>query len=423
MYVKRLKINNFRCFESVELTLNYPGMAGTAELQHAGNVNLFLGANGSGKSSIFKALPLAVLAPVIKSSGLNADYFVRRKPHEELEDGDGNPILIKDRANIEAHLVLNEIDTKSLTVARDTIIGYTVIERTGDVEEIISIAFNDADLWQNIFYDDSPAFFLTAYGANRRTERPSGYSEGNRSPRYHRVAGQFEEYVGMVPFSLAHLQLKETRYLDEAVTIVNGLLPDEVRLTGAIDGQRRPLFNCDGIRMPFDALSDGYRTFIGWVWDLLYQLSGLKTSSRRRRKLIDFTGVVIVDEIDLFLHPEWQRTLLGQISQTFPNLQFLFSSHSPLVAGSVDAQNIFVLGDHKVEQYQEDIYGLTANQVLTSSYFGLRSTRAPMTGTLADAARRTLGFADPASLGQQAESEDTEVQDQVRRMLEEIRSR
>ena len=94
--------------------------------------------------------------------------------------------------------------------------------------------------------------------------------------------------------------------------------------------------------------------------------------------------MVVVDEIDLFLHPEWQRRVVAQVSEAFPRLQFLLSTHSPLVAGTLEAKNIYVLdtqdGNAVVEQYQENIYGLTANQVLTSSYFGLHSTRAPGAG-------------------------------------------
>ncbi len=201
----------------------------------------------------------------------------------------------------------------------------------------------------------------------------------------------------MVPFTYATLQLREIGYWEQARDLLNKLLPEEVQLTDRIDSQKRPLFDRSGIPLPFPALSDGFRTFVGWVWDMLYQIALVQPPSEERRSLVDQTGVVIVDEIDLFLHPEWQRFVIEQVATTFPNLQFLFSSHSPLVAGTLESKNIFVLeadddGAAVVKQYEEDIYGLTANQVLTSSYFGLASTRAPGTGTLSDMAARSLGF-------------------------------
>jgi predicted ATP-binding protein involved in virulence len=104
----------------------------------------------------------------------------------------------------------------------------------------------------------------------------------------------------------------------------------------------------------------------------------------QNHRLTDISGVVIVDEIDLFLHPEWQRFVIEKIAEAFPKLQFCFSTHSPLVAGTLEPENIFVMetdsnGITIVDQYRENIHGLTANQILTSSYFGLSSTRAPGT--------------------------------------------
>jgi len=69
-------------------------------------------------------------------------------------------------------------------------------------------------------------------------------------------------------------------------------------------------------------------------------------------------------------------------SQTLPNLQFVLSTHSPIVAGTLSAKNIFVLemddsGASTVQQLEENIHGLDADQILLSSYFNLRSSRAP----------------------------------------------
>ena len=139
------------------------------------------------------------------------------------------------------------------------------------------------------------------------------------------------------------------------------------------------LYEVNGVEVPFGALSDGFRAYIGWITDLLYHVSAGGLSST---KLVDSRGIVLVDEIDLNLHPEWQRTVCSTISKVLPNLQFVFSTHSPIVAGSLEKENIFVMetepsGASKVSQYQEGIYGLDADQVLLSPYFNLESTRAP----------------------------------------------
>ena len=425
MYVKRLVIRNFRCFGDTEIELNYTGRRATKHRpvpSRLKNVNLLLGGNGSGKSSVFKALALGVLAPIIRNSGFQAEYLVQRKPGSSLSAPVGNG-PVKENAEIRAYLELHDEDASGIPAQPHTIVGQAVIERTGDFEDIVSTAHNNPDLWERIFYNDSAAFFLVGYGASRRTERPEGYSESSRSPRYQRVANLFEEHVGLSPFQYGYLQLKDLGFLDEARAILNTLLPDDVRLTEQTDGRKQLLFDHAGVLLPFSALSDGYRAFVGWVWDLLLQMGKVRPPGRSR--VCEFTrlrGVVIVDEIDLFLHPGWQRVVIEQVAGTFPRLQFLFSSHSPLIAGGLEAANIFVPEDGKVTQYAEDVYGLTANQVLTSSYFGLRSTRAPLTGTLDVSANRSLGL-EPKNeeiYDAQAEPNDAalDAKERVRRMRE-----
>jgi predicted ATPase len=399
LYVKNLTIQNFRCFSEAKIELNYPGRRATARHPSAKrdpNVNLFLGDNASGKSSVFRALTLGVLAPVISSSGLQADYLVRREPDAQPSATD-EAMLDKRTAKIRATIHLDTVDTDLPESENHDVIGTAMINRHGDVEAIVILPVDNEKLWNRIFFNDSPAFFIVGYGASRRTERPEGYSEANRSLRYRRVASLFEDQFGLVPFSYGYLQLGDLDCLSQARQILNGLLPHGVELTEMKDSEQRPLFNQAGTLLPFSALSDGYRAFIGWIWDLLYQIARAQSEGADFAygiDLCDLPGVVIVDEIDLLLHPEWQQVVVTDVARAFPALQFLFSTHSPLVAGTLEAESIFMVehasdGGTVVQQYRENIRGLTANQVLTSSYFGLSSTRAPDTGMLSDLARQS----------------------------------
>jgi AAA domain, putative AbiEii toxin, Type IV TA system len=124
-------------------------------------------------------------------------------------------------------------------------------------------------------------------------------------------------------------------------------------------------------------LSDGYRAYIGWIGDMLFHLCMGAASGA---KLIDTRGVVLVDEIDLHLHPAWQRVVLPTLSRALPNVQFIVTTHSPLVVGSLEATNLFTLveqdGAVTVKRLPEDVYGRSAEQILLSPYFGLDTTRA-----------------------------------------------
>lgn len=410
MYVDKLEIKNFKCFEETAFELNYPGRetkSGSALPTRLPNVNLFLGGNGTGKSSVFKALALAILAPVMQSSGFAAEYLVRRQNEiEKVYSQNASAVdnvanLVVASAQLQINMKLESTDYIPALEHSYKRLASVYIQRMGEIESVTYQPFT----WLNSLFTNSPTFFLIGYGANRRSERPEGYSENSRTPRYRRVAGLFEDHVGLPPFTYAYLQIQDKGWLGEALTIINSLLPEGLNLTEHMDEQNRALFEWDGILLPLHALSDGYRTFVAWVWDLLFQLA-MVFPKTENSKITDFPGVVIVDEIDLFLHPEWQRLVVQQVADAFPNIQFLFSSHSPLVAGTLEAAHIYMLDDGKVEQYKEEIYGLPPNQVLTSSYFGLSSTRAPGTGTLTDLAKLRLGIDDPDMFSEQSNPSD-----------------
>ena len=435
MYVDKLEIDNFRCFEHTEFRLVHPdrtdwGEAGEPALK---NVNLFLGDNGSGKSSVFKAVAIGVLGQLV---GTQTEYLVRRssaredpeieaarlrttmKPHKldpytthdfEVFDSQFSGINWPGPDGVEISLSDDDIFRPLTEIpwdrrSKDTsyrrsltqidLVNHSVwVTRVEDVDHI-ETRTADRAYWNSINQHSSSSYFLVGYGVGRRSERPEGYSEAVRLPRYQRVAGLFEDHVGLAPFTYAYLQIKENGYLDEALELLNRLLPNSVRITDRTDAQNRPVFSVANVDLPFNVLSDGFRTYVGWLWDLMFQISVVQSQDpiASHRSLIDLEGVCIVDEIDLLLHPEWQRLVVKQVAEAFPKIQFLFSTHSPIVAGTLHAANIFVLDDNKVEQYPENIYGLTPNQILTSSYFGLSSTRAPGTGTLSDQARRNLGI-------------------------------
>jgi predicted ATP-binding protein involved in virulence len=88
-----------------------------------------------------------------------------------------------------------------------------------------------------------------------------------------------------------------------------------------------------------------------------------------------------VDEIDLHLHPKWQRDLIGFLSERFINTQFVVTAHSPLVVQAAQNANVALLrreGDHVViDNDVERIRGWRVDQVLTSDLFGLESARPP----------------------------------------------
>lgn len=161
--------------------------------------------------------------------------------------------------------------------------------------------------------------------------------------------------------------------------LIDDLLPADVAFEGASE-RGRFLYAQRGVPVPRVALSDGIQSYLAWVSDLTMRLAAVAGDA----PIADVRGVVLVDEIDQRIHPRWQERMLSQLSANLPNLQFVCSAHSPLLAGSLRPDNLILMEDDadaagdgatRARRLREDIYGGTADQVLRSSYFDLESSR------------------------------------------------
>lgn len=381
MHINRLTIENLRSLETAELDLNTPGTNPHAMFA---NVNVVLGANGFGKTTVLRAAVLAVLGPLLSSSsGFVAESLIRRRPGTRP----GKALLPPAVIHADVELDSAELPTYARPLVGGPLGMNSQIVSLGTSEILKSDVSPGGPIVERLQHDDSAtAFFMVAYGATRRVEASSRVDESarlkQRLRRYERVAGLFEDHVTLVPLSywLPDYETRNKGRYSQVISLINELLPEACRIrqkSVATPGGREHLFDMNGVTLPFRALSDGYRAYIGWIGDMLFHLCMGAASGA---KLVDTRGVVLVDEIDLHLHPEWQRVVLPTLSRALPNVQFIVTTHSPLVVGSLEATNLFTLveqdGAVTVKRLPEDVYGRSAEQILLSPYFGLDTTRA-----------------------------------------------
>lgn len=126
-----------------------------------------------------------------------------------------------------------------------------------------------------------------------------------------------------------------------------------------------------------EQLSEGYKIVIAMVADLAARMS---EANPNMDNPLNATGIVLVDEIDLHLHPRWQRDILKQLTNVFPNVQFIVSTHSPvIVIGAAEIAQIVNLNhiNSNVNLNQANIMISNIGQVLLSDLFGLNYLHAP----------------------------------------------
>jgi hypothetical protein len=107
-----------------------------------------------------------------------------------------------------------------------------------------------------------------------------------------------------------------------------------------VDDAFQVLFDTPSGRVPIEALSDGFRSTFTIVSDLLLRLN---LATIHPEQVLQQEAVCLIDEVDAHLHPRWQETIIPGLRALFPNVQFIATTHSPLVVASVEPENVFRL--------------------------------------------------------------------------------
>ncbi len=373
MYIESISIDNFRTFRKAKIEFTHKDREVDNNLPKPKlpNVNLLLGNNGLGKTTMLKAIALSALGPAVSDSGIYPYRLIRREPGQKKRKG-GKAII---SAQYKAHM--------QDKVPYDWVESEINIIRKGDLEQLRWV-HHDEKAWHPIYSSSSDAFFFVGYGATRRVEKQERENLSSRRhssfTRAQRIQSLFEETYPLIPLSswLPTYKRKNPGRHTQIVHLMNRLLGrSHYQFTGKIEDNEY-VFEKGGLKVPFPALSDGYRAYLGWIGDLLYHVC---MTCPKGQKLVDNHGIVMVDEIDLHIHPKWQINVLPTLSKALPNIQFIVTSHSPLIVGSLEWMNIILMAQgpkqsSKPKRIEKGIHGLDADQILLTGFFGMKSTRA-----------------------------------------------
>lgn len=390
-YLLDLSIRNVRCFGPEEQTLRLSDAQG-----RPAPWTVILGDNGVGKTTLLQCL--VALEPRRHFSRLVpfGDY---ESPRVNLPTGSGEEwriyrdwsqpqkTTIRGRVALGGGLRLSKAPSEAVQIVVPTSSDRIVTSRD---ERLLGLR-------------------CFAYGATRQM----GSAALNRGPE-DPTASLFLDYVTLVDAEEWLLvedyarsrsgSDKSERRLKRVKRVLLDLLPDteDLRISSEPSIEVKTPYGW----VSLSDLSLGYRSMIAWTVDLASRLFDLYPQSQNP---LAEPAVVLIDEVDLHLHPKWQRELRSHLTDRFPNTQFVVTAHSPLVVQASENENIVVLrrqGDHVViDNDVETVRGWRVDQVLTSDLFGLETARPPEYDSLIQdrnqlLSKGTLDEGDRAVLGQ-----------------------
>ncbi len=356
MFLKSIHLKNFKCFDDIELSF----------AEEDGTIRpwtLLLGESGTGKSALLKAIAL-VTSGSDAISGLltEADDWIRYD---------------MDECVISAVLVTREQEEKeiSLCICR----GYSRIDVLLKSEESLR-PLNDA-LWNS-----AQSYFVVGYGASRRLS--SSLSRGVvrhgmfLATSANNVATLFDPDAILIPLENWAMELDYRR--EDGIHFVQKALDDflpGIKFHEIDKKEGRLLFKTpDGI-VPLRSLSDGHQCVAAWIGDLLYRITipfgNVQEPSDDHRSPLEASGILLIDEVDLHLHPRWQRELLSLLRKRLPNFQVIATTHSPITAQQAGINQLHYItrqnGRIEIEQFTGNPRSLLINQLLMTDVFGLES--------------------------------------------------
>ncbi|WP_171299371.1 AAA family ATPase, partial [Acinetobacter pittii] len=239
---------------------------------------------------------------------------------------------------------------------------------------------------------DNPSLFLSGMDTNGNLKYlNSFFAYGTHRGRY--SAENYEQYGFMSLFDSNETLISPEQWIkDQALLNVNNAgvsinliketLFEILDKTVNIELKGTELFfeEKNKKELNFNQLSEGFKSITIFVIDLLFRLQQISSNSS---DIFKTSAVVMVDEIDLHLHPKWKKTIVSKLRSTFENIQFIFTTHSPtIIQGASDDAIIFKVfrnedGITRVtdKYYRKDLNNMMLNTLVTSSLFDLKSAR------------------------------------------------
>lgn len=327
MKIDKLTLNNFRSFE--ELSVN------------AGNrLTLLIGENGKGKSTILDGIAVALGAVLTSLPGVTGISFKKTDLRQfNNKRADFMRVRIKTVSGLSWERLGRRDKNVSFTLGFREALGLGQLRKY--INEIILDPMsnnNEVELPVLAYYGVNRALLdvpLRRRGFPKSHKRFEAYNNAlNSTSRFKSTFIWFynkenEELRRQKELKSFDFKLPELETIRKAISLMFNDLSEPHILTNPL----RFVVKAGDEILDITQLSDGYKTLLSLVMDLA---SRMALANPHLENPLNSPAIVLIDEIDLHLHPEWQKNVVGQLLSTFPNTQFFLTTHSPYIVESVN---------------------------------------------------------------------------------------
>lgn len=360
MFIDRIKLENFRGLGKIELNFD----------EH---INLLVGVNGVGKSSVLEAMGIlfSTFTNRVKGSYKNTRYFVNDDIRNKQE------IL---NASIGMMFQGEPLGWSLTRYRKEANFGKNQSSELQNLNDIVTPLSTKLLEEQSKKAQTTSVPLVAYYGVNRvfkgNSKKNLSTTKINYSPidAYHRALSiggvTFQELNNWFGYRQRYLETKQGRnassndlQLRAVESAITTFLPEFSELR--YDENLKELFIYKGQEaLKLKQLSDGELCLIALIADIARRLA---IANPALHNPLQGEAIVLIDEIDLHLHPGWQRKLIANFRKTFPKTQFIFSTHSPQMISHIEPKNMWLFKRENSEVVAfrpEKSLGMDSNSIL-----------------------------------------------------------
>lgn len=373
MKLKNIKISNYRCFKE-------------AEIEFDDHITLMVGKNGAGKSAILDAVAVSISTFLLGIDGGVSRSILKDDARYEFHDLNGT-IDPQHQFPVSIESIGDCLDQQNVKWVRslNSESGKTTIKDAGELTSLAKKAQNQIMTGDKSLVLPLISYYGTGrlYAQKKEKRNIKSLTEFKRQVGYvDCMAAESNEKLMLNWFqtqTLKSLQKQQkTGVLEKPIllkTVEKAICRSYERISGArntsisfeLDTHRLILeFETpegETQRFAMDEMSDGYKNTLSMIGDLAYRMAVLNPTLGDG-VLEKTPGIVLIDEIDLHLHPQWQQTILNDLQAIFPKVQFIVSSHAPAVINSISRDQIRILDNGEIYMPAAQTYGRDANSIL-----------------------------------------------------------